>query len=291
MEKTALAIGALDGRLAGHPLREAWNCRRRISATITAAAAVGVKVDRDRLVRLLVGLPVTRWKDFGAESTALGIFATISDPRQSEGGPSPLDWLRDRLEQRSLAGACRAHVAAVEDGLPLSSAFAAFPALLVEIGVTENPLIGVAPTGFRNMATEITEAALLGRRNLDTLTLNWSRWTRLLGPRRSTSRHLHVLTIAAAMTAASPAAIARLIGMTSRGAAMLLEEMTRLGIFREASGRETWQVYVLEDMPGADPTPAPPPGPPALVSDIDLSALFAELDRAGAAVAQSLAGS
>ena len=67
---------------------------------------------------------------------------------------------------------------------------------------------------------------------------------------------------------------------------MLLGELAELGILKEVSGRETWQVYACADVPVGEGmvVPARPD-----VHVPDLSAVFAELERASAAVAKRLA--
>ncbi len=278
-ERTLLAVGALDGRLSGHPLAEAWACRRRLKATVEAAGLDGIKVDADRLVSLLIGVGEIR-KDYGAESAALAIHARVLDPTEAV---ETIIW---HLADPSLSAACAAVDRAVGDGLPRSWAHGAFPAVLAQIGVTESVLIGVSPlTG----PDGLLDGAVRGRKELDGLTLNWNRWMRLLGTRRSTSRHARVLAAVVGLTAATPAGIARIFSMTSRGAAFILEELAGLSILKEASGRETWQVYVVDDMPIDLERGAVPPRPEAEVPD--LSGVFAEVDRATAAVARRLSAS
>ena len=277
-ERTLLAIGALDGRLSGHPLAEAWTCRRRLKATVEAAALDGIKVDADRLVSLLIGVAELR-KDFGAESAALAIYQRVSDPTEAV---EAIIW---HLADPSLSAACAAVDRAVRDGLPRSWAHGAFAAVLCQAGVTESVLIGVSPLAGPDA---LLDGAVRGRRELDGLTLSWNRWNRLLGRRRSTSRHMQVLAAVVGMTAATPAGIARLFSMTSRGAAFVLEELASLGILREATGRETWQVYLADDMPIDVEQGRVPPRPEVEVPD--MSGVFAEVDRATAAVARRLSG-
>ena len=276
-ERAILAIGALDGRLSGHPLSEAWACRRRIRATIEAAALDGIRVDADRLVSLLIGVADLR-KDFGSESAALALYERVANPTEA------VEAILWHLADPSLSAACAAVDRAVRDGLPQSWAHGAFAAVLCQAGVTESVLIGVSPLGGPDA---LLDGAVRGRRELDGLTLNWNRWTRLLGRRRSTSRHLQVLAATIGKTAATPTGIARLFGMTSRGAAFVLEELASLGILREATGRETWQVYLPDDMPCDLERGAVPPRPEVEVPD--LSGLFGDIDRATAAVARRLA--
>lgn len=276
-ERTVLAIGVLDGRLSGHPLAEAWSCRRRLKATVEAAALDGIRVDADRLVSVLIGVAEPQ-KDFGAMSAAMAIHARILDPTEAA---ETILW---HLSEPSLFGACAAVDRAVKDGLPRSWAHAAFAAVLCQAGVTESMLVGLSPLAG---ADALHDGAVRGRRELDTLTLNWNRWMRLLGTRRSTSRHARVLAAVVGMTDATPTGIARLFSMTSRGAAFILEELAGLGILIEASGRATWQVFIADDMP-FDGGRAVPPRPEVEVPD--LAGVFAEVDRATAAVARRLSG-
>ena len=277
-ERAILAIGALDGRLSGHPLSEAWACRRRIRATVEAAAMDGIRVDADRLVSLLISVADLR-KDFGVESAALAIHARVLDPTEA------VEAIMWHLADRSLSAACAAVDRAVRDGLPRSWAHGAFAAVLCQAGVTESVLIGVSPLGGPDA---LLDGAVRGRRELDGLTLNWNRWTRLLGRRRSTSRHLQVLAAVVGMTATTPASVARLFGMTYRGAAFILEELAALGILREVSGRETWQVYTCVDVPCDGERGRVPPRPETEVPD--MSGVFADLERATAAVTRRLSG-
>ena len=280
-DKAALAVGALDGRLSGHPLAAAWACRRRLTAAVAGAAADGIKVDADRLVRLLVGLPMVRMIDGGAESSALRVYDTVADPGTAA------EMVMGFVTEPSIRGACRAVAEASENGLPRSSGHAAFGTVLHGMGLTEGVLVGVSPVGAGEALANLESSAVRGRRDLDTLSLNWTMWTRLLGKRRSTSRHLRVLAVVATMTAAAPAHVARLTGMTARGAAMLMEEMAALGILRELSDRESWKVFVCRDMPvGAGEGASPPMKPEVMVPD--MGGLFGDVDRAMAAVSRRL---
>ena len=267
-QKACLAIGTLDGKLSSSRLRDGWACRRRISATVSAAAADGIKIDPSRLVRLLTGLHVVRWRDFGAEAAAIRIFG------ETAGQGEAADLLVERVVgEVSVSNVVSATLAAVEAGMPRSSAFIAFPFVLRRLGLTEHVLVGISPLSqFGQPDQALLDSAIRGRRELETLSLSWSRWTRALGRRNSNSRHLSVLAAAASMTAVAPAQIARMHGMTTRGAALLLAEMVELGIMREVSGRETWQVYQVEDMHGRQEETAEEIDMP------DLAALMTDLD-------------
>ena len=267
LQKACLAIGTLDGKLSSSRLRDGWACRRRISATVAAAAADGIKIDPSRLVRLLTGLHVVRWRDFGAEAAAIRIFG------ETAGQGEAADLLVERVGEVSVSNVVSATLAAVEAGMPRSSAFIAFPFVLRRLGLTEHVLVGVSPLASSGQSDQaLLDSAVRGRRELETLSLSWSRWTRALGRRNSNSRHLLVLAAAASMTAVAPAQIARMLGMTVRGAALLLAEMVELGIMREVSGRETWQVFQVEDMPGK------PEEKSEEIDMPDLAALMTDLD-------------
>ena len=266
--------------LSGHPLAPAWKCRRRLRAAVDGAAADGLRVDPERLVRLIAGLPLVRWRDHGADAAAVRVYETVAVPTAAA------EHLHSYLQEPTISSAVQAAGAAVEGGLPRSAVVAAFPTVLRQIAATEALLVGVSPVGRAGDGWHtLLASAESGRRELDTLTFSWSRWTRALGRRRSTSRHLEVLAAAAATTVAAPAQVARLLGMTSRGAAMLLSELSELGILREVSGRETWQVYACADVPVGEGmvVPARPD-----VHVPDLSAVFAEVERASAAVGRRL---
>ena len=280
-DKAALALGALDGRLAGHPLAAAWACRRRLGAAIAGAGADGIKADADRLVRLLVGLPLTRMIDGGAESAALRIYDVVAAPAH------PAEIVMSVLKEATIPGVCAAVAEASGNGLPRSSVHAAFGTVLRTMDLTDCVLVGVSPIGAGEALVNLESSAVQGRRDLDTLSLNWSMWTRLLGKRRSTSRHMRVLAVVAAMTAAAPAQVSRLTGMTTRGAAMLMEEMAALGILRELSDRESWKVFVCRDMPGGAGEGASPSARPEIAVP-DLGGLFGDIDRAMAAVSRRL---
>ncbi len=281
-QSALLALGKLDGRLSGHPLAAAWASRRRLRAAVDGAAVDGCLVDPERLVRLVAGLPLTRWRDAGADAAAVRLYELAAEPSAAA------DHLHSYLQEATISAAVQAVGVAVAEGLPRSSVVASFAMVLRQIGATEALLVGVSPVGRAGDGWQaLLASAESGRRELDTLTFSWSRWTRALGRRRSTSRHLEVLAAAAATTVAAPAQVARLLGMTSRGAAMLLSELSELGILREVSGRETWQVYACADVPVGEGmvVPARPD-----VHVPDLSAVFAELERASAAVARRLPG-
>lgn len=267
MERASLAIGLLDGKLSSSRLREAWACRRRISATVAAANADGIKVDPSRLVRLLTGLQVVRWRDWGAEAAAVRIF------KETAGQGEAVDQLVERVGEVSISKVVSAALAAVEAGMPRSSVFIAFPFVLARLKLTEHVLVGISPFSQSGQSDHaLLDSSVKGRRELETLTLNWSRWTRALGRRNSNSHHLQVLGTAASMTAVAPVQIARMHGLTTRGAAMLLNELAELGIMREVSGRESWQVFQVEDMPGRQEEKHEEVEVP------DLSALMTDLD-------------
>ena len=154
-DKAALAVGALDGRLAGHPLAAAWACRRRLGAAVAGAAADGIKVDADRLVRLLVGLPVTRMIDGGAESSALRIFDAVADPTSSAG------FVLSFLKRPTIRGTCAAVAEASENGLPRSSGHAAFGTVLQTLGLTAGVLVGVSPVGAGEPLANLESSAQL----------------------------------------------------------------------------------------------------------------------------------
>ena len=280
-DKALVAIGALDGRLAGHPLEPAWACRRRISSAIHAAALDGLKVDPDRLGRLIAGLPLERHLDGGAESSALAIHAVLSDPTEPVGAFLP------HVREVTFRGVCKAAVSASEAGLSRSSAHAAFPFVLHRLGLTERVLVGVSPLGSADPFDVLTTTAVQGRQALDVLSMSWDIWIARLGDRRSTSRHLEALTVVASMGTASPAVVARILGMTERGAAFLLAELADLGVLREVTGRRgSWKVFVCIDHAIGAGEGGVPSRPRAKVPD--LSSLFADVDRAIASVTRKL---
>jgi len=79
------------------------------------------------------------------------------------------------------------------------------------------------------------------------LRLSWMRWCRAIGPHRRQSRMPQLLALAATQPAVTPAMAARALGCTTRGAALLLEELVRCGVLVEATRRRTWKLFVTDD--------------------------------------------
>ena len=211
-ERALLALGALDGRLCGHPLAPAWACRRRLAAAVQACGLDGISVDQERLARLVVGLPLQRYNDFGDEAAAQSVYEAVADPVAT----GSFEALHGHMDGRGVDVAVRATSAALAGGLRRSLAHAAFPHMLHHDGATAAILTGVSPLGKKaDGYGPLHDSAIKGRRDLDSLTLNWTRWVRLLGRRRSTSRHLEVLAAAVSMTAVSPTPISRKRWQTS----------------------------------------------------------------------------
>ncbi|MFZ4538481.1 hypothetical protein [Propionivibrio sp.] len=231
------------------------------------------------MARMLVGLPVTRWRDFGTDSRASALHELVTEPGQV------VTDLVGLVEVMTVGGVLAAVSRAAERGVARSHISVSFGHALARLRLTDGVLVGVTPFGGAGSAwANIGATAGRGRGELQKLSANWRIWVAKLGKRRSTSRHRAVLGIVSGTLAVSAAYVARVLGgITPRGAAMLLDDLVEVGICRELTGRGSWRGYAVADL--ADHIDD------ERVLDVeevgvDLGALFADVDRASAAIAR-----
>ncbi len=332
-ESALLWVARLDEALRGDPLLPAWRQRAMVREAARAAASDGLMVDMVRLGGLLAGLPLRHLADFGAERHALEVLVGLRNLAAN----TPNDRVRAALSRMKaehkpgrnlLEAAARGMLAHLADGGAREDARLALPLYLLDTGVVRSgPLPCLTGSGAfraegspRDLAAGFHEAlcrdlageARNGLDDLIDLRRAWRSWRRRLGPRRSTSQLPALVDYAAACQAVTPAQVAQHFDLSLRGAGKLLAELAELGILVDASGRETWKVYVTEDLKSVreevervqparagDPTPSPKPGKPppprpaALEADPleladDLSGLLADTERALARIQRRL---
>lgn len=90
----------------------------------------------------------------------------------------------------------------------------------------------------------LTRAAELDLQRIDALDRLASDWQRRLGERRRSSRAPDALAILLRRPAATVRGLQRDLGMTFRGAQLLIADLDRLGILRETTGRALDRVWV-----------------------------------------------
>jgi hypothetical protein len=311
--RTLLSLGRLSEAFETSPLAAAWEARERLEAVFRLAQADGLGIDRDRILRLTHDLPVTRTAGDLGDSALMPILDLLglSPERRSagRGGPTPAPpelaaveiALRSEGDPGSPVALLRnLHRWLVQGGRP-SVGYVALIQCLAMGGMTPRALSVLArPSGgYRIGPTTWTEKALViladaadqGRRDLATLERIVAEWRRRLGKRRRHSRMEALVLNLAAAPVATPTAVARRLGVSLRGAAVMLDELADLGIVVEITGRRSWKTYLVCD-PGRagaiDPRkphsrgvtpPVRPPDMTPLLTDAD-----AAIARAQAAV-------
>jgi hypothetical protein len=140
-------------------------------------------------------------------------------------------------------------------------------------GLTSTPLPGLAAFPNRNemgagrwqavFLQGLARAARAGQQVLADLGINWQRWQRLIGARRSDSQLFDVAVMALAAPSLTPAAVAALLPPPRHGAkggqpryavaGQLLDELARLRLIEEITGRRSWRRYVVCDVSASQP--------------------------------------
>lgn len=314
--KAAFALGRLSEAFNASHVAEAWAARSRIEAVIRLLHADGLGIDRDRVLRLSYDLPVPRRIDIGSDAQVLEIIAFL------DGGPASAD--REGAVAVEIAEAETEFGAGVDSQNPElllgslwrwlaagrrpSVGHVAFVRCLAAAGMTPRPLGALAwPSGPARQTerawvdgslARLVDAADGARRELAALALAVADWRHRLGRRRRHSRMDVLIDAIAAMLVATPVSIARRLGLSLRGASVMLEELAELGVLVEVTGRKSWKAFVPSDLvislPGnharrreARPRPpaTPPPDLTPLVDDAD-----AAIARVQAAMVRLRAG-
>lgn len=276
LEAASLALGRLEALVSVSPVRRAWLRRSTFLAAVRGLQADGYSFEVERLFALAENLPVPRLKDYGVDRVALDALAQVLPLMHSAEGASPAppptggdqELALKLLRQALGAGATlpdallgvRHWVAT--DGRP-SLGLAAFAQVLAERGVTRAPvpwLAGAIPARavltdglsrtrwMRRALQELAGAAEAGIRVLEALEATREAWHRRLGSRRSTSRIELVVELALAYPVLSPVLVARLLGASVRGSAMLLDQLVELQILLPPKREGTWRFFIAADL-------------------------------------------
>ncbi|MBM3546923.1 MAG: hypothetical protein FJX54_08215 [Alphaproteobacteria bacterium] len=313
-ERSALlALGRLAEAYEASPFALAWEARERAGAAARLAAADGLGFDPDRVFRLAHDLPVRReLGDLGdaAVTQILGLLA-LPLAAEGEGEESRDPWrselaiaegtFRDEGHPLDLTTLLRAlHRWLAEGGRP-SVGYLALIRELARRGVTPAPLSAlIRPAGLvraspatwtERAVTSLADAAVGGRHDLIALRQTIEGWRQRLGKRRRQSRLDALVVDLAGMPVTTPSTVARRLGLSVRGASVMLEELARLGIVSEITGRQSWKTYVAATggaaqdrsrMPGPRQPPQQQPDLSPLLSDADEAILRvrAAVDRA-----------
>lgn len=257
------AIGGLDVLVAGSPLRQAWLRRILLREAVRQARELGHEVAEIDVMATLAGLRGSARRDGGGVAEAVRRLVRLSRLQLAieEHGPG------GRGAHTSIGGIAALDV---EAGVPpLVAAVAAareldlddvprLPVTLAHLGITNGILpclTGVAgrPDVDRmldDLRKEAEHGTALFRRLRDT----WRDWQRRLGKRRATSRLPHLVDFAMAAGFVTSDQAMRHLGITQRGAQLLLGELTDLGILVKLSGRGHIDVFLTPDL--AQPTAA-----------------------------------
>ena len=314
--RAVFALGRLSEAFDASRVAEAWAARSRIEAVIRLLHADGLGIDRDRVLRLSYDLAVPHRIGIGGDAQVLQIIAFL------DGGPASTD--RDSSMAVEMDDAEAGFGAGVESQNPEillgslwrwltagrrpSVGYVAFVRCLAAAGLTPRPLGALAwPTGLAHQTerawvdgslARLAAAADGARRDLGALALSVADWRRRLGRRRRHSRMDALIDEIGAMLVATPVSIARRLGLSLRGASVMLEELADLGVLVEVTGRKSWKIFVPSDLvvslpdsrtrrreARSRPPAAPPPDLTPLVDDAD-----AAIARAQAAMARLRSG-
>lgn len=296
LESAAAAIGRLDARIQASPVRRAWLRRSTFLAAVRATEADGYSFEVERLFALAANLPVPRLMDYGTDTVALDILglvlalAAAAEGQRGAGPPPPPPDpdLEKALETLRLGPGTGPVLAGTlnglrhwiaQDGRP-SLGLVAFAQVLAERGLTQGPvpwLAGALPSRAiladglsaarwtRRALQEVAGTAEAGARLLAALEATREAWYRRLGARRATSRLDLVLELALAYPVLSPVQISGLLGISVRGAAMLLDQLASLEILLPPKREGSWRFFIASDLRDirshvlgeAPPAPAP----------------------------------
>lgn len=252
------AVGRLEEARHASPLAEAWEALARINATVRLSRLDGIGMDRGRIVRLTHDLPVDRGPGMESDGAALRIYADLA----SLGSPPPEvreveDLLLPDASDREPAELCRhLHRWLLDGGRP-SLGYMALCRCLVRIGLTDAPLstlirpvgaVWSSPSTWADKALDaIADGANAGRRDLTDLGLRVADWRRRLGKRRRNSRMEALLEYLAGSPVTTPTTLAGHLGISLRGASIMLSELAEHEIVVEVTGRGSWKAYAVAE--------------------------------------------
>lgn len=294
------ALGRLYQAYVGSPVAEAWAARSRIEAIIHILHADGHGVDRERVLRLSYDLPVEGRLDGGNDAQVLQVMGLLGSRPEAPDGALARDVAETEAQLLPVAEG-------TDPGLLLRNlrhwllaggrpavGHIAFVRCLAAAGLTPGPLGVLAPSPG---ASRLSEAAWLGsaltrladaaddaRRALGALALTVAEWRRRLGPRRRNSRMEVLIQEVASTIISTPASTSRRLGLSLRGASVMLEELAELGIVVEITGRKSWKTFVPSDLtisaPRRSQRQSAPRHTAPLAPSRDLEPLFADTDSA-----------
>jgi hypothetical protein len=277
LELAACAIGRLDARVQVSPVRRAWLRRSTFLAAVRAIEADGYLFEVERLFALAANLPVPRLMDYGTDTLAVDILGRVlalkaaAEGERAADQPPPGPDLEKALETLRLAqrtGPVLAGALAglrhwiTQDGRP-SLGLVAFAEVLAERGLTQGPVPWLAsalpsrailPDGLsaarwtRRALQEVAGTAEAGSRLLAALETTREAWYRRLGARRATSRLHLVVELALAYPVLSPVQVSGLLGISVRGASMLLDQLADLEILLPPKREGSWRFFIAADL-------------------------------------------
>lgn len=255
-EAAALAIGALDVLVARSPLRLAWLRRTLLREAVRQARVLGHEVGEFDTAAALAGVRGSARRDGGGVAEALRRLDTLSRLQlacEERPGKLPKDLARLPLTEH-LPTLVAAAAAAVDLSLDESLRL---PATLQATGVTATVLPCLTGAGGRGtvdaMLHDLRAEARHGVQAFVSLRDTWRDWQRRLGPRRSTSRLPYLVDFAIGASFVTSQQVRDRLGITQRGASLLLGELVDLGILVKHPGRGHLDLYLAPDLSAPSP--------------------------------------
>lgn len=263
IEDALLWVGRLDERLRGDPLFPAWQRRNAVTAATRMVETDGRKVQADRLAALLAGLPLRHLADEGAERDALHLLERISIAYRGDIDPDVGDALEYMQENRGrrtrLEDAVGGMLNYVRVGGSREAARLALPILLCDRGIVRAGYLPALSATGAFSAADGDDAVDVGIRDLGRsavraiddfieLKRQWRSWRARVSHKRGHSRMPALVDLIAARQAVTPTLVAAALGLSLAGAGRMLDEAAELGIVRNITRRQTWRVYVAQDL-------------------------------------------
>ena len=268
LEATAYELGRLRCMTETHPWARGWAIRSSVDSVLSWYHNDGEMPDRGGVLASLAGLPSRAVKDIGLSNEATGWVVLASrhgDPvlvrdEQRRDLDAARKWLRYSRGRTALdSSICGLRRAAEIFPIGPAARIAFCERLAAEnLLPLPFPALGPAKLGIDGLVDEdvlrdeVCASLRASVRGFDVWCRQLSRLHEQLGPRRSTSRLGPALDALAGEFSVSPALLARTLGVTVRGAALLLDELVSLGAAIEVTDREASRVYALRDPDGAD---------------------------------------
>ncbi len=281
VEQTSAAIARLDQALDRHPLLPAFLYRARLEAVRRQAAVDGHSIDPWHLAATLEGLRlrmdhelriVDRGQIIEAGRIALSLHQWLTEPNANQ-----VDEVhaaeRHLAGSVGLAGTAEAVWRWLEQGKARAPLRAGLVAHWVRTGRSGAP---VPLTGPRALAADapgdaaewvITFLDALGEEAETTLDLlvtlerGWLAARRLVPSQRRTSRATLAVDVMAATPLISATTLAQAIGMSIKGATVLLDRLAAAGIAVEVTHRAARRLFGLAGMVPVREVSAPPRRP------------------------------